>query len=118
MALSVVWAVLGGIAVAVGLLRSMAGLRWFGLGLLTLTTVKVFLYDLASLDAAYRVLSFMVLGILLLLSAYAYRRLGAEPVPGDTADGVGPAPPTTRNEGDEHLGAEREAVTQGAGPAR
>ena len=76
-ALSVVWAVLGGVAVAVGLVRGVAALRWCGLGLLALTTAKVFLYDLASLDAVYRVLSFLVLGVLLLLSSYAYRRLGA-----------------------------------------
>jgi hypothetical protein len=75
-ALSVVWAVLGGFAVAGGLVRAVAPLRWFGLGLLALATSKVFLYDLASLDAVYRVMSFIVLGILLLLSAYAYRRLG------------------------------------------
>jgi uncharacterized membrane protein len=75
-ALSVVWAILGGLAVAVGLLREAALLRWFGLGLLALATGKVFLYDLASLDPVYRVLSFIVLGIFLLLSAYAYRRLG------------------------------------------
>lgn len=31
-------------------------------------------YDLASLDAIYRVMAFVVLGVLLLLSAYAYRR--------------------------------------------
>jgi hypothetical protein len=78
-ALSAVWAVLGGIAVAVGLVRTIAPLRWFGLGLLALATGKVFLYDLASLDAVYRVMSFIVLGILLLLSAYAYRRLGTAP---------------------------------------
>jgi hypothetical protein len=76
-ALSVVWAVLGGVAVAAGLVRAVAPLRWFGLGLLSLATAKVFLYDLASLDAVYRVMSFIVLGILLLLSSYAYRRLGA-----------------------------------------
>ena len=76
-ALSVVWAVLGGVAVAVGLVRTVAPLRWFGLGLLALATGKVFLFDLASLDAVYRVMSFIVLGILLLLSSYAYRRLGA-----------------------------------------
>ena len=63
----------------------MAPLRWFGLGLLALATAKVFLYDLASLDAVYRVMSFIVLGILLLLSAYAYRRLGAATEPGGYA---------------------------------
>jgi hypothetical protein len=78
-ALSVAWALLGGIAVAAGLARAVAPLRLFGLGLLALTTVKVFLYDLSSLDAVYRVLSFLVLGVLLLLSSYAYRRLGTSP---------------------------------------
>jgi hypothetical protein len=87
MALSVVWAVLGGVAVAAGLIRDVAPLRVFGLGLLALTTVKVFLYDLSSLDAVYRVLSFIVLGILLLLSAYAYRRFGA--APDDDLDATG-----------------------------
>ncbi len=65
-----------GVAVAAGLVRASAPLRWFGLGLLALATGKVFLYDLASLDAVYRVMSFIVLGILLLLSSYAYRRFG------------------------------------------
>ncbi len=90
--LSVVWAVLGGVIVVAGLVRPSPPLRWFGLGLLALTTGKVFLYDLASLDAVYRVLSFIVLGVLLLLSAYAYRRLGASTESdGRAADGVAPA---------------------------
>jgi uncharacterized membrane protein len=87
-ALSIVWAVLGGLGVAVGLIRALPALRWFGLGLLALAAGKVFLYDLASLDAVYRVLSFMVLGVLLLLSSYAYRRLGAQPAPTATAPDV------------------------------
>jgi uncharacterized membrane protein len=91
-ALSVVWAILGGGAVAVGLLRAIAPARWFGLGLLALATVKVFLYDLSSLDAVYRVLSFLVLGVLLLLSSYAYRRFDGRPDDGsDAADDSGSA---------------------------
>ena len=43
--------------------------------LLALATAKVFLLDLASLDVAYRVLSLVGLGLLLLGSAYAYGRL-------------------------------------------
>jgi uncharacterized membrane protein len=37
--------------------------------------VKVFLYDMAALQAEYRVLSFVVLGLLLLAGAYAYQRM-------------------------------------------
>ena len=40
-----------------------------------LATTKVFLYDLASLDATYKVASFIGLGVLLLASSYVYQRL-------------------------------------------
>jgi len=49
--------------------------RIFGLALLGLVTLKVFIVDLAALDVAYRVLSFVALGILLLGAAYLYSRL-------------------------------------------
>jgi uncharacterized membrane protein len=92
-ALSVVWALLGGVTIAIGLARAFAPLRWFGLGLLALATVKVFLYDLASLDAIYRVMSFVVLGVLLLLSAYAYRRFDTGDDPPDAlAERTGEGP--------------------------
>ena len=115
-ALSVSWAVLGGLAVAAGLARSLVALRWFGLGLLTLATGKVFLYDLASLDAIYRVLSFMVLGILLLLSSYAYRRLGARPADGDTARAEYSALSNDSDGGQNHPGNESEVATPPAEP--
>jgi hypothetical protein len=35
---------------------------------------KVFLFDLAALDVAYRVISFIVLGLLLLASAWLWQR--------------------------------------------
>ncbi len=75
-ALSILWAVLGGIAVVVGLWRDRGELRAAGLALLAVVTAKVFVYDLASLDAAYRVLSFIGLGVLLLISAYLYQHVG------------------------------------------
>ncbi len=78
-ALSILWAVLGVTAFVTGILRgrqlSGAPLRAGGLALLTLSTAKVFIYDMASLDASYRVLSFIGLGILLLASSYVYQRL-------------------------------------------
>ncbi len=75
-ALSILWAVLGGTAVVAGLWRDAIALRGAGLALLGIVTVKVFLYDLSSLDAAYRVLSFIGLGALLLISAYLYQHIG------------------------------------------
>ncbi|MDQ6905231.1 MAG: DUF2339 domain-containing protein [Chloroflexota bacterium] len=73
--LSIVWALLGGAAFVVGLVRRLAALRIGGLALLGIATVKVFLFDLASLDATYKVPSLIGLGILLLASSYVYQRL-------------------------------------------
>jgi uncharacterized membrane protein len=53
-------------------------LRLAALGLLGLTTVKAFLFDLATLDAGYRIGSFIAVGILLLLGSFAYARLRPE----------------------------------------
>lgn len=83
-ALSVLWAVIGAVATVVGLRIGSAPVRLFGLGLLGVVTVKVFVVDLAALDIAYRVLSFVALGILLLIAAYLYARMN--PRSGRNAD--------------------------------
>ncbi len=75
-ALSILWAILGGLTLVAGLWRGIGLIRGAGLALLALVTAKVFLYDLSSLDAAYRVLSFIGLGVLLLISAYLYQHIG------------------------------------------
>ena len=73
-ALSVLWAALGVGVLAAGLgLRSLT-VRLFGLGLLAMVTVKVFVVDLAALDVAFRVLSFIGLGILLVGGGWLYLR--------------------------------------------
>ncbi len=73
-ALSVLWAVLGAAAFAVGLVADIRPARQAGLLLLGLVTIKVFLVDLAALDVAYRVLSLVALGVVLLGSAYLFGR--------------------------------------------
>lgn len=71
-ALSIAWAAMGLGMLLVGLARDVALARQAGLVLLGSTTVKVFVYDLATLDIAYRVLSLVGLGLLLLVSAWFY----------------------------------------------
>jgi uncharacterized membrane protein len=41
----------------------------------------VFLYDLSTLTSIYRLISFIVLGVLLLAAAFAYQRLRPPPPP-------------------------------------
>src|SRR6187551_253435 len=72
--LSAFWSVLGVGLLWAGLRRNLRALRLAGFSLLAVAVGKVFLYDMAALDQGYRVLSFVVLGLLLLAGAYAYQR--------------------------------------------
>jgi hypothetical protein len=73
--LTVLWSILGAAGFAIGLVTHRPEVRIFGLVLLGIATVKVFLVDLAALDVAYRVLSLVALGVVLLVSAAMYSRM-------------------------------------------
>lgn len=79
LALSAFWAALGFASLLAGLARDLRPLRLAGLALLLVAIGKVFVVDLASLESAYRVLSFLALGLLLLAGAFAYQRMRKEP---------------------------------------
>ena len=74
MALSVVWAVYAGALAAAGFIRRVSAIRWASLVLFALTIVKVMLVDIARLEQLYRIIVFFVLGVLLLLVAWAYHK--------------------------------------------
>lgn len=78
--LSVFWTVAGLVCLWLGLRREVRELRLAGFALLILAAGKVFLYDLSELESVWRVLSFIVLGLLFLLAALAYQRMRREPV--------------------------------------
>ena len=71
---SALWMSYGALLMIVGFLRRSAFVRWQALILIAVTTVKVFVYDVGQLDRVYRILSFIVLGILLLAISFVYQR--------------------------------------------
>ena len=71
---SAVWMAYGAMLTVVGFWRRSAFVRWLALFLIAVTTVKVFIYDTSQLDRQYRILSFIVLGILLLAISFVYQR--------------------------------------------
>lgn len=73
--LSAFWALSGLGVVVYGLLRDVRRYRLGGLALLALAIAKVYTYDLAELEEIARVLSFIALGLLLLVGAFAYQRI-------------------------------------------
>lgn len=77
--LSVLWATYAGAALAWGFVRSNPAIRYVALGLLGLTVVKVFAVDFAEVKTSYRILSFLVLGVVLLLVSLAYQKLRSTP---------------------------------------
>lgn len=71
---SALWMAYGALLMIIGFWRASAFVRWQALVLIALTTVKVFVYDTSELDRIYRIMSFVVLGILLLAISFAYQR--------------------------------------------
>jgi uncharacterized membrane protein len=74
LSLSVIWAVYGAGLLTAGSVWRVRLLRLMGLLLLSLTTFKVFFVDLSSLDRVYRIVSFIVLGAILLTVSYLYQK--------------------------------------------
>ncbi|HVF51165.1 MAG TPA: DUF2339 domain-containing protein [Pyrinomonadaceae bacterium] len=74
LALSIIWMVYGGAMLVYGLRRRNRPLRVMALLLLGVTTLKVFLSDLSSLDKIYRIIAFLVLGAILLAVSYLYQK--------------------------------------------
>ena len=59
---------------AIGTWRKSAVIRWQGLTLLGVVIVKVFVFDLSFLEKFYRIVSFSLLGLALLLISFYYQR--------------------------------------------
>jgi len=74
LSLSIIWALYGGALLVVGLVRRHQLLRVMALILLSLTILKVFFWDLSSLDKIYRIISFIVLGAILLVVSFLYQQ--------------------------------------------
>jgi uncharacterized membrane protein len=71
---SAIWLVYGAILMATGFWKRSSFVRWQALILIALTTVKVFLYDVSQLGGSYRIVSFIVLGAVLLAISFVYQR--------------------------------------------
>ncbi len=74
MSLSIVWAVYAAGALAIGFIRKVRPLRLSALALFGVTATKLTFMDLAELRDGYRIISFVVLGVLLIGASYAYHR--------------------------------------------
>jgi uncharacterized membrane protein len=72
--LSAIWTIYASVLFAIGMSRHQALLRWLGLALFGCTIFKVFVVDLAALNVMYRILSFLILGVVLVAVSIGYQR--------------------------------------------
>lgn len=81
-ALSVFWSLYAIALVGAGLRWRCAWLRYAGLALLAIALLKVAILDLAGAQPVYRVVSFLGLGLVMILTSVIYARLAARLVSG------------------------------------
>jgi len=74
LALSLLWTAYASGLIALGVKRESVLLRWQALVLFGLVVVKVFIYDSSFLERFYRIVSFFILGLVLLTVSFLYQR--------------------------------------------
>jgi len=71
---SALWMAYGALLMVIGFVRRSAFVRWQALILIAATIAKVFVYDVSQLDRVHRIVSFIILGVLLLAISFVYQR--------------------------------------------
>ena len=71
--LSLLWTAYASVLILTGMKQQVSSLRWQALILFGLVVLKVFLYDSSYLERFYRILSFLVLGLVLLVVSFLYQ---------------------------------------------
>jgi len=74
LSLSLLWTAYASALIAFGIQRKSPLLRWQALSLFGLVVIKVFIYDSSYLERFYRIVSFFILGLVLLVVSFLYQR--------------------------------------------
>ncbi len=74
MTYSIAWAVFALVLLLVGIGRQLRGARYAGLGLLSVTLLKLFLHDLAHLGQLYRIGALIGVAAIAILASFLYQR--------------------------------------------
>ncbi|OPX84132.1 MAG: hypothetical protein A4E53_03907 [Pelotomaculum sp. PtaB.Bin104] len=73
-AVSLAWAVLAIIFMAIGMLKEIKGFRYISLAMFGITVIKIMLFDLSSLAIVFRVVILLTVGAILVGVSFAYLR--------------------------------------------
>jgi len=81
MSYSIAWALFALMLLIIGIRRRNAPIRYAGLGLLSVTVLKLFLNDIWELEQLYRIAAFIAVAVIAILSSFLYQRFLALPRP-------------------------------------
>jgi uncharacterized membrane protein len=82
MMLSAVWVTYAALLVLAGMWKKYVPIRYFAMALFGVSLLKIFLFDLATVGGIYRVVGFLVVGVILVLVSFVYQRANVEAEPG------------------------------------
>ena len=71
---TIAWGMEGLFLVALGLFLARRSLRYYGLALLLASLLKLTIIDMSGADPVYRIISYLTLGVILLLASLIYTR--------------------------------------------
>ncbi|WP_337967250.1 DUF2339 domain-containing protein [uncultured Flavobacterium sp.] len=71
----VLWGILAFVFLIVGIKKQYKSLRIIALSLLGLTILKLFLYDISNISETGKIISFILLGILILIISFVYQKI-------------------------------------------
>lgn len=72
--LPIIWAILSCVFIFAGLKKNISELQKIGFSLLSITILKLYLYDVWQMDNVSRIIAFIILGIILLLSSFLFQK--------------------------------------------
>ncbi|MCK9228443.1 MAG: DUF2339 domain-containing protein [Syntrophorhabdaceae bacterium] len=73
-AISIVWTLFAMVVMVLGFKKNSDIMRKVTLGFLFITVFKVFLFNISRISTPYRILSFIVLGLILVFISYLYTK--------------------------------------------
>ncbi|MBW1985409.1 MAG: DUF2339 domain-containing protein, partial [Deltaproteobacteria bacterium] len=73
-AVSVLWALFSIGLMVLGFMKNVSVLRQCAIGLFAVTMLKVFFSDMSNISTPYRIISFLILGLMLIIASYLYYR--------------------------------------------
>lgn len=84
--ISVLWTIFSIALMALGFKMNIHALRMISIGLFAITTIKVFFIDMKNVSTPFRIVSFMVLGLVLIGASYLYYRYRDRILPTEKID--------------------------------